>query len=230
MRVAGLFALLWLAVAGVYEAQDVVDRMVAIVNKRVILESELEQTARVEEMLQGTPAHSGQPSAQEEQAVLNRLIDRSLLEQQIDPTAPLDPSPSELAERIQEIRSKIPSAATDEGWKTVLAAYGLMPRDVEVHVISEFRILHFVDLHFRGLVRVDRSDIQNYYQETFLPEMQKRGAAAPPLAEVSDKIEKILAEQRMDEMLNEWLQTLRTQAHIEKLMAPGTSLAHGDHP
>ncbi len=210
-------------------AQEVVDRMAAVVNKRVIMESELEQAVRVEELLQGKPP-AIQPTAQETEAVLERLIDRSLLEQQIAQPAPLDPSAGELAERIKDIRSKIPGAATDEGWKSILASYGLTQTDVEVHVISEFRVLRYVDLHFRGLVRVDRVDIQTYYLETLLPELERRGAAVPPLAEVSDKIEKILTEQRMDDMLNEWLQTLRAQAHIEKLMSPATSVAHGDKP
>jgi peptidyl-prolyl cis-trans isomerase SurA len=227
MRRAHLLAFLLLATAG---AQEVVDRIVAVVNKRVILESELEQVTRVEELVQGNPAGTDQPPAQEMQAVLERLIDRSLLEQQIAQSAPLDPTADELAERIKEIRGKIPGAATDEGWKSILASYGLTQTDVEVHVVSEVRVLRFIDLHFRGLVRVDRTDIQTYYLETLLPELERRGAAVPPVAEVSDKIEKILVEQRMDEMLNEWLQTLRAQAHIEKLMAPGSSLAHGDKP
>ena len=43
-----------LLLAGFTQAQ-VVDRMVAVVNKRVILESELDQAARVEFLLQGKP-------------------------------------------------------------------------------------------------------------------------------------------------------------------------------
>jgi peptidyl-prolyl cis-trans isomerase SurA len=227
MRPAYLLVFLLVVMAG---AQQVVDRMVAVVNRRVILESELEQEARVEQLLEGKPASGERTSAQALESVLDRLIDRLLLEQQIAQSAPLDPSASELAEQIKEIRSKIPAAATDAGWKAVLASYGLTQIDLEVHVISEFRVLRYVDLHFRGLVNVDRADIQTYYLETLLPALERRGATVPPLAEVSPKIEKILVEQRMDEMLNDWLQTLRAQAHIEKLMSPGASLAHGDKP
>jgi len=43
-----------LLLAGLLQAQ-VVDRMVAVVNKHVILESELDQTARVEFLLQAKP-------------------------------------------------------------------------------------------------------------------------------------------------------------------------------
>ena len=51
---ARLHLVIALLLAGVVQAQ-VVDRMVAVVNKRVILESELDQATRVEFLLQGKP-------------------------------------------------------------------------------------------------------------------------------------------------------------------------------
>ena len=45
-------------------------------------------------------------------AVLERLIDRALLDQQIVNPAMLDPSPEELAAKIKEIRSGMPGAAS----------------------------------------------------------------------------------------------------------------------
>jgi len=151
--------------------------------------------------------------------VLDQLIDRSLLEQQIVNPSMLDPSAEELAAGIQELRQHLSGGGTEEGWKALLVTYGLTQQDIEEHVRSEFRVLRFVDLRFRGLVRVDKAEVAAYYQEKLVPELRKRGAQEPPLADVSEKIEKILVEQRVDEMLNEWLQTLRAQAHIEK-MAP----------
>jgi peptidyl-prolyl cis-trans isomerase SurA len=210
-------------------AQAVVDRMVAVVNKRVILESELDQATQVEALLQSKPLDKDKRDQTEPQAVLDQLIDRSLLEQQIEPTI-LDPTPDELAARVKEARGNIPGAATEEGWKAILAGYGLTQQDVEDHLVSEFRVLRFVDLRFRGLVRVDKAAIATYYREKLLPQLSRQGAAEPPLAEVSDKIERVLVEQRMGEMLNEWLQTLRAQAHIEKMAASGSSPAHGANP
>lgn len=225
MRRACQFTLLLALVLG--RAQQVVDRIVAVVNKRVILESEVDQARRIELLLQGKPLTREEPGPQEMQALLDRLIDRSLLEQQIADPNIVDPKPGELEERIKEIRSQIPAAATEEGWKEVLAAYGLEERDVENHFASEFRVLRFIDLRFRGLVRVDKSEIAAYYQDKLLPELRRQGASAPPLAEVSGKIESILVEQHMNQLLNEWLQTLRTQAHIEKLRPSSGTMANG---
>jgi hypothetical protein len=212
-----------LLLAGVAQAQ-VVDRMVAVVNRHVILESELDQATRVEFLLQGKPINA--LTYADRTAVLERLIDRSLLDQQMVNPAMLDPTPEELKAKVEEVRQGIPGASTNENWKTIVAGYGLAQQDVEEQLASQFRILRLIDLRFRGLVRVDKEAIAAYYQDRFLPEVRKRNASEPKLAEVSNKIEQILAEQRIDELLNNWLKTLRAQAHIERML-PATATNAG---
>jgi len=221
------FALvLLLPIAGFAQPQ-VVDRMVAVVNKRVILQSELEQAARVEFLLQGKPIAS--LTQADTAAVLEQLIDRSLLDQQIVNPAMLDPSPEEIAAKVREVRQNFPGQ-DDERWKNTLVAYGLTAQDLEEQLSSQARILRFVDLRFHALVRVEKDDIETYYQEKFLPEVRKRNAAAPALADVSDKIEQILVEQRIDTLLSDWLKTLRAQAHIETMLPASSAPAAGTAP
>jgi len=223
---ARLHFVIALLLAGVVQAQ-VVDRMVAVVNKRVILESELDQATRVEFLMQAKPIES--LTYADRTAVMERLIDRSLLDQQIVNPAMLDPTPAELKAKIEEVRQGIPGAVKDEDWKSILAGYGLTQQDVEEQLTSQVRILRFIDLRFRGLVRVDKEAIASYYQDRFLPEVRKRNAAEPKLEEVSDKIEQILAEQRIDERLSNWLKTLRAQAHIERIL-PAAAMSAGTSP
>jgi peptidyl-prolyl cis-trans isomerase SurA len=228
MRFAGPLALLLLALP-LARAQDVVDRMAAVVNKHVILESELDQEVRVEQLLQGQPS-GAEKQGTIRQAALDRLIDRALLDQQIVHPEILSPSPDELQGQLDHLREQLPGAASEDGWKKLLVAHGLSQEDVEQHLTSEFRILRLVDLRFRGLVHIDKASIAGYYQDKFVPEMRRKGLTAPPLSSVSDKIESILVEQNMSAMLDEWLQNLRAQAHIEKMISPGASLANGDRP
>jgi parvulin-like peptidyl-prolyl isomerase len=213
-----LHLVMLLLLAGAVQAQ-VVDRMVAVVNKHVILESELDQATRVEFLLQAKPIE--QLVQTDRIAVLERLIDRSLLDQQIVDPAMVNPGPEDLAEKIKQLRESL-GAGSDEGWKAILGGYGLTQQDVEDQMTSQFRILRFIDLRFRGLVQVDKDAINAYYQDRFLPEVRKRNVPDPKLSEVSDKIEQILAEQRIDSLLNDWLKTLRAQAHIERMM-PGAA-------
>src|SRR5471032_3350099 len=207
---------------------QVVDRMVAVVNKRVILESELDQAVRVEFLMQGKSLDKVSPA--DSAAALDRLVDRALLDQQIPHSEMLAPTPEELADQVKSMRAQLPGAANDDGWKSLLAAYGLTQQDVEDSLVTEVRTLRFVDLRFRGLVRIDKTDINNYYQQKFLPEVRSRGASEPPMASVSGEIEKILAEQGITDMLNRWLETLRAQAHIEKMIPVPAGSSSGSKP
>lgn len=196
-------------------SQEIVDQMVAVVNKQVILQSELEETAHIEFLMQGKPLSA--LTNPEMDAVLDRLIDQGLLQQQIVDNPALEPTADEVSAQVRDLRSKIPSAATDEKWLEMLAAYGVSEQDVASHIASQLRILKFIDLRFRALARADRASVSSYYNQTLIPELRKQGAPEPPLSQVSDRIEEILTEQRINELLNSWLQALRSQAHIEKM-------------
>jgi parvulin-like peptidyl-prolyl isomerase len=211
--------------AVVATAAQVVDRMVAVVNKRVIMQSELDQESRLECLLQSKPLEK--LTSEDSAATLERLIDRALLEQQISKEADLDPDSDELKSALNDLRKQIPQADTEDGWKRLLSSYGLTEQDVEEHLTAQMRVLRFVDLRFRGLVRIDKAAVETYYQQKFVPEVRQRGATEPPLPEVSAKIEKILVEQRIDEMLGRWLEALRAQAHIQKITPQSATVAGG---
>ena len=206
---------------------QVVDRMVAVVNRHVVLQSELEQEVRIDVMLRGLPL--GQATGAEMDAMLDRLIDQSLLQQQIMNTAMIDPRPEDLKEALRNLRSQVPGAEKDEQWQAMLAAYGVTERDVEVHIASQMRLLRFIDLRFRSLTRVDRGAVTAYYQEQYLPERRRQGLPELPLNEVFRQIEKLLSDQRVDDLLNAWLGALRAQANIQKL-ATVSGLSPGGRP
>ncbi|HMF90667.1 MAG TPA: SurA N-terminal domain-containing protein [Candidatus Angelobacter sp.] len=230
MMVLRQLAFLLLPGVATGQAQVVVDRMVAVVNKRVIMESQLDQEVRLGRLLEGKPPAGDKLDFAEKSQALEQLIDRELLEQQIPPSDMETPSPEELARRLKEIRAREPGLETEAGWKARLAADDLTLQDVERRVISEFSVLYFIDMRFRGLVRVDKAAIAAYYQDKFLPQLRNRGAPEPALAAVSDQIEKILVEQRVDEMLNDWIKALRAQAQIDNMLIPPNRPGPGANP
>ena len=131
----------------------------------------------------------------------------------------LNPGPEELAAKIKELRSQFSArTGSDARWTAILAGYGLTQQDLEEQLTSEFHILSFIDLRFRGLVRVEKMTFPPTTSDHFLPELRKRNVPEPSLAEVSGKIEQILVEQNIDGLLGDWLKTLRAQAHIEQML------------
>jgi len=227
MKVHLQFVCLLLAVLPACRAQ-VVDRMVAVVNKQVILQSQLDQALRVQFLMEGKPLR--QMTLVDAQAALDRLVDQALLDQQIMSAGMTEATPEELAARLKDVRAQLQGPESDEKWNALLADYGLTQQDVETQLAAQLRLLKFIDLRFRGMVHVDKSAIEAYYSNQLLPELRKQGASVPPLNEVSGKIEKILAEQRIDELMTSWLQNLRAQSRIEKMLSAEARQALGLAP
>jgi parvulin-like peptidyl-prolyl isomerase len=200
-------------------AGEVLDRVVAIVNNTPIFQSDWEMALRTEALLGGRNPQSFTPA--EQRSVFERLVDQELLREQMRgfPVAPV--TEEEVNARIQEIRAQMAGGKSDETWKQDLAQAGLTESEFRSRIKFQLEILRFLDSRFRPTVRVEYRTIQQYYRDQFLPELHKRGGADVPLSEAAPKIREILTQQRMDEQVTTWLQTLREQADIRVPGAKG---------
>ena len=75
--------------------------------------------------------------------------------------------------------------------------------------------MNFVEVRLRPNVHVQPDEVESYYQNQLLPDMQKTGGVAVTLTEVGPRIRELLVQQRMDELLDPWLHNLRQQAEIK---------------
>ncbi len=206
-------ALLALAVPSRSPAGEVLDRVVATVNGSAILESEWDDALRYECFLNQRSLQD-LPSV-ERRATLERLIDQLLLAQQRETAAFPRATPEEVAERVREIRRGTPGAATEAGWKAALARYGLTSGVLAERSARQLELERYVDLRFRPSVFVDAESIESYYRTRLAPELARQQRPLPPLAEVRARIERVLAEERVNQLLASWLKTLRAQSRIE---------------
>jgi hypothetical protein len=191
---------------------ELIERVVATVNNHVILQSGWDDASCYEALVNGIPLD--RVTLTERKATLDRLIDRELLRQQMQDLAFPHATPEEVKQRVAELRKQSSGTASEEGWRALLARYGFTEADFEQHVTEQLDTLHFLDLRLRPNVRVDASSVEEYYRDKLLPELQKSGAAKVPLVEVSPKIQELLAQQKMDELLTAWLHNLRAQSDI----------------
>lgn len=194
-------------------AGEVLDRVVATVNGDAILQSEWDDALRYEGFLNQRPLE--QVTAAERRATLERLMDQLLLAQQMKTTGAVPATPDEVAERVREIRRETPGASVEAEWKAALARYGLTPSVLAERVARQLEIERYVDQRFSPSVFVDAESIENYYRTRLAPELQRSRSAVPPLAEVRARIERVLAEERVNELLSGWLKALRAQSRIE---------------
>jgi hypothetical protein len=193
-------------------ATDVIDRIVATVNGHIILQSDWDDTLAYEAFLGGKPLQ--QLTAADRKATLDRMVDHELMRQQMPVNdSQFEPDADTVNTRMQEVR-KQSGAETDQAWHDLLARYNLSQAELKEHVVFQIKILRLIDEHITPTVQVDEKSIEDYYNQTFLPQLRDKGAKAPPLAEVSAKIREILTQQKFNDAVKEWLQNLRDSSVI----------------
>ena len=196
----------------VASAGEVVDRIVATVNGRIILQSDLDEAFSYESVLSGRAV--SQFTDDERRSVLDRLIDQELLREQMKSAQFQHASGAEVGERIAEARKQYAEAATDEGWQGLLAKFHLSQKDLEAHVGRQIDLLRLVDARLRPNVQIDSKTIEAYYREKFVPQLRQAGGTDVPLADVTAKIRELLTQEKVNELLVSWLQTLRSESEV----------------
>jgi len=213
----------------------VLDRAVAVVNKHVILASDLDDEMRLSILDPNTVA---QVEITRQQA-LDQLISRALIQQQIrqQDVEAVQPPQEEVDARLHEIRTELPicarqNCATDAGWKAFLAAHGLTAERVEAYLRYRLEILRFIEQRFRQGIQISPQQIETYYHDTLLPQYAS-GETIPPLDQVSPRIQEILLQQQVNQLFDNWLTDLRRQGDVEVLdpdLAPQPAPAPGPQP
>ncbi|HEV3512767.1 MAG TPA: SurA N-terminal domain-containing protein [Candidatus Sulfotelmatobacter sp.] len=223
---AALAALLFFAsvlTVPVARAADVIDRIVATVNGHIILQSDWDEALCYEALLSGRSV--AQFSDDDRRATLDRLIDQELLGEQMKSASFQHASEAEAANQVAEARKLYPEAATAEGWQAVLARFGLTEKALVAHVQQQIDLMRLVDARLRPAVQIDSKSIEAYYREKFVPQLKQSGAGDVSLADVSGKIRELLTQEKVNELMVSWLQSLRSES---KVIVPGASESPGE--
>jgi parvulin-like peptidyl-prolyl isomerase len=205
--------LLALALSSQLWAGEVLDRIVAIVNDTPVLLSDWDESLRVEALLAGRAPQSYSP--EEQRAVFDRLVDRELLREQMRGYLAAPIAQDVLQDRLKEVKNQLVSNGDEKQWRALLSSDGLTEQQLIDRLRTQLEAERFVESRFRPGLRIDDHSVAKYYREEFLPKLRKAGQQEDvSLDEVADKIREILLQQRLDEDLSSWLQTLREQAEI----------------
>ena len=211
----------------------VLDSVVAVVNRQVILASDIQDDIELSVL---DPARDGHGAATP-QLALEQLISRALIQQQIrqEDLRFIEPSQAEVNARIEELRKVLPACvrahcSTDAGWKAFLTEHDLTEQRVEAYLRNRMEILRFIEERFRQGIQIRQEEIRNYYYKRLLPQYPA-GQAVPPLGKVSSRIQEILLERQVNALFYNWLDNLRKQGNIEildpALETPQTQASQG---
>jgi hypothetical protein len=193
------------------------DHVVAIIGSNVLLESDAEQEMHFSalEPLQVLPGQNTPDSA------MRLLIDRTLILQQMEQQQqPTTTSIEEVQKSLAELRKQIPACVhfdceTPQGWSAFLRSNNLNGEEVEQRWSQRIAILNFIDLRFQSGIRISQEQIAAYYQKILVPALAQKGEKAPPLPEVSKRIQEILLQQQVSGLFQDWVSSLRDQGNVQ---------------
>ena len=216
MKVLALFLALLCVFSVTAPAAENVDRIVATVNDEPVLASDVEDAAYAEALMQGRPVTEVKEA--DYKAAMERLIDRTLIRQQMSAMAvPLD---QQVNAQIAQLRSALPGTESDTGWQQILASYGIDEAKLRKMLTEQIQLMQFIDTRLRPTARVSRSEVDAYYKEKLVPELESKGAEVEPLEKVQSHIWEILRQEKIDAQLTTWLADLRSQGQVRILQPP----------
>lgn len=210
--------------AGASLRAETIDRILAVVDRSIILQSDVLAAMRL-----GPPAPvrplSAAPSRVEANlggptavaAVLDTLIERRLMLNEVDRYAPADPPGAEVDKVLASIRGRFTS---DAEFKTVLDQVGLTLEVLGRNVLDDLRLESYLQERFGVPLTPSEDDILRYYQ-THQAQFS-RGAVPRAFGEAHDDVRDALIAERRREQIQAWIAGLRRRADITVLLQSPT--------
>lgn len=181
---------------------EVVDRIVAIIDREVILLSEAERAMGLVER------RSNEAASMRE--VVERLIEARLVEREVERFAD-SPVPAErVDEELGRFRASFP---TPRDFRAMLSARGMREDDLRAEVRRQLTVNRYLERRFRSLIYVSNDEIDSYFEEEILPRL---AAERLPSDSERDQIRRILEAKRFNERVDEWLAELKSRSHIRR--------------
>jgi hypothetical protein len=205
----------------------VIDGVVATVNRQPILRSDWDDAVRFEAFMQQKKLVD--VTEADRVLALQHLIDRQLLKAQMGDSSYMQPKDDALQQDIDKVRAQVPNGKDEAAWQKLLTGYGFTEAELKEHLRIEFQTMNFIEVRLRPNVHVQDEDVEAYYHEQLIPDLEKNGGSVIAFTDVAPRIRELLTQQRMDEMLDVWLHNLRQQADIHSSVTiPGVNAPEND--
>jgi hypothetical protein len=189
---------------------EVIDRIAVALDNQIITESEVAREIRLSALLNGDPLDF---SAEARKKAADRLVEQKLIRREIELGRYPEPSKDEVAAMLKQIQTQ--RFPVSEDYRQALEKYGVSEEDLNAHLLWQLTLLRFIDARFRPGVQVSDEDIRAYFDsEQANGEQTASAGKQPRFEDLRDQIRETLTNQRVDQLLNDWLAAARKRAHI----------------
>lgn len=182
------------------------DRVVAIINDEPILLSEVGQNT-----LEGIERDGAIP--EQLRGRLEGMINQVLILQEVRRLRIFTVNESELAELKENMSQR---AGGTESIIADMRERKMTEAEYDAFLYRYLLISKFIDFRFRRPVDIDEQELQNYYNDQFLPQFRidNPDAPIPTFESRRTLILRLLTEQHVNQALEQWLDNARDRARI----------------
>ena len=209
-----VLSVLCLLPSSLCRAQEVVDRMVAVINGReLVTQSDLLWQLALEP---GAPLDN--PRQEDLDRALDLVVDQRLISQEAEKLPTITPSEGEIQDELKELIGRFPSGAEFYGR---LSRVGLGENSEQLKEIVRQRVAinKYVEFRFRSFTVVTPQEVADYYRDVWTPDRRRRapGSVTPRLEDVYAQVESELRERKVESDTDAYLEDARAGAQIVML-------------
>ena len=189
---------------------EVVDRIAASVDNKVITQSEVELQIRVAAFQDGVPPDL---STKHKHEVLDTMIDQKLIQRDLQNSRYPVPDPAELNPAVEQFKRE--HYKSDAEYQQALASYKITDQDFRDLLLWEKTLSAFIDVRFTSSSQVSDPEIEEYFEKTVKPLALQAHPGEPVMLEAyRDQIEKRLEGDRANRQMETWLRGARRRSQV----------------
>ncbi len=100
-------------------------------------------------------------------------------------------------------------------WQEKLAAFGLRESGLRPYLEEMIRYVKIIGLRFNEGVEISFREIEDYYNEIYVPSEIEKGQEPKPLTQADEEIEARIRREKASGQAGIWIQSLRAQAEVQ---------------
>ena len=185
--------------------QEVVDRIVALVNEEVITLTDV-KIAKAFKLYSSDGNTDVNYSIND---VLKKLIDQYLVVQLTRNDNTL------LDESVDDFIDDIIVEMGVEEFRRQLEGFGMTRPDLTPFAAKYVMYKRIIADRFRASASVSLKEIEEYYERSYIPAQEAEGLDAQPMLEILDEIEAVIKQEKSQMQIEGWLNYLRERADIQ---------------
>lgn len=122
----------------------------------------------------------------------------------------LQVSQEEVGAELEKLKARLGPKVLEQRCQLL----GLKPEDLGSYLQDKILFEKVIGTRFNQRLYVSLKEIEDYYQQVYVPEQKSAGRTPPELVNVLDEIEARLQTRRREERVREWTRELRQRAEI----------------